>query len=296
MTCYMTPRYDLLYQTDSESEDSSSSDETSTEIETSKDISGSEKSVKNKKKRQHKKTKKNFQKTTESDKNTQTEKDSTNQIEKDELLNREKFQPPQQQQKVRQNITSTYSGAVNRKAEKILILTDSMLKTLRMREFNRLLKGKGIAYLKPFPGAKAKQLNHHSIPILEEDTYDSTVIHVGINDFLKCSNGMPNITKVVEDIVDIGLNCRNYNIGNIFVSSIVYCEKVDNELIVSLNKKLHEECVKNGFVFIDNEEVSSYDLWSDGVHMVESGKSIVANNIIDSVKNFLGFRNHPIGN
>ena len=128
---------------------------------------------------------------------------------------------------------------------------------------------------------------------MEEDTYDSTVIHVGINDFLKCSNGMPNITKVVEDIVDIGLNCRNYNIGNIFVSSIVYCEKVDNELIVSLNKKLHEECVKNGFVFIDNEEVSSYDL---RVLMVESGKSIKANNIIDSVKNFLGFKNPPIGN
>ena len=201
---------------------------------------------------------------------------------------------PVQQQKVKQNITSTYSRVLNNKSESILVLSDSMLKRLRMREFNRLLKGKGIAYLKAFPGAKAKQLKHHSIPILEENSYDSAVLHVGINNFLKNPN--EEIENVVNDIIDLGLNCRNYNIGNIFISGVVYCEKVDYEIIVNLNKRLHEECVKNGFHFIDNEEVSRYDLWKDGVHMVESGNSIVANNIIDTIKIFLGFRNHPMRN
>ena len=65
----------------------------------------------------------------------------------------------------------TYSGAVSNKPNNILILSDSMLNTLRMSEFNKYLE-KGIAHLKAFPGSKAQGLNHHSILILQEYEYD----------------------------------------------------------------------------------------------------------------------------
>ena len=55
---------------------------------------------------------------------------------------------------LRQKIRPTYSGAVSNKPKNILILSDSMLKTLRMREFNNHLE-EGIAHLKPFPGSKS---------------------------------------------------------------------------------------------------------------------------------------------
>ena len=61
----------------------------------------------------------------------------------------------------------------------VVIFTDSMLKSLRMREFNKNLNG-GITHLKLFPGSKAKQMDHHVIPILKEHQYDVAVIHVGI--------------------------------------------------------------------------------------------------------------------
>ena len=38
------------------------------------------------------------------------------------------------------------------------------------------------------------------------------------------------------------------------------------------------------------------DLWKDGVNMVESGKCLVANNLICPLNNFLGLRNHPVSN
>lgn len=53
-----------------------------------------------------------------------------------------------------------------------------------MKEFNRYLNG-GIAYLKLFPGSKAKQLDHCTIHSLEEHKYDAAVIHIWINDLLK---------------------------------------------------------------------------------------------------------------
>ena len=50
---------------------------------------------------------------------------------------------------------------------------------------------------------------------------------------------------------------------------------------------------KNGFYFIDNSPVTERDLRKDGVHLVESGKCLVANNFICHLNNFLGLRNHP---
>ena len=39
-----------------------------------------------------------------------------------------------------------------------------------------------------FPGAKAKQLNHHATVVLAQHQYDSAIIHVGINDLLNGSS------------------------------------------------------------------------------------------------------------
>ena len=47
-----------------------------------------------------------------------------------------------------------------------------MLRSLSMKEFNKNLNG-GIAHLKPSPGSKAKQMDHHAIPILKEHQYDA---------------------------------------------------------------------------------------------------------------------------
>ena len=53
-----------------------------------------------------------------------------------------------------------------------------------MGELNHHING-GKVHLKSFPGSKTKQLNHHTIPILEEHQHDAAAIHVGINDLLK---------------------------------------------------------------------------------------------------------------
>ena len=45
-----------------------------------------------------------------------------------------------------------YSGAVSNKPKNVLILSDSLFKTLRMREFKNHLE-EGIAHLKAFAGS-----------------------------------------------------------------------------------------------------------------------------------------------
>ena len=50
------------------------------------------------------------------------------------------------------------------------------------------------------------------------------------------------------------------------------------------------------FFFIDNSAVAQRGLWKDRVHMVESGKCLVANNSICHLNIFLELRKHLIWN
>ena len=46
-------------------------------------------------------------------------------------------------------------------------------------------------------------------------------------------------------------------------------------------------CIIYGFHFVDNGAVSKCDLWKDDIHLLETGKVIIANNFISSINYFL---------
>ena len=78
---------------------------------------------------------------------------------------------------------STFSSAVTRKRNKVVVFSHSMLKNFKIGEFNSFME-KGEVLLKAFPRVKARQLNHHTIPLLEDNIYDATAIHAGMNKLL----------------------------------------------------------------------------------------------------------------
>ena len=87
-----------------------------------------------------------------------------------------------------------------------------------MGEFDCYIKG-GKVHLKSFPRLKAKQLNHHTIPILKERQYDAAVIHVRITDLLKRKPYL-SVDSICDDILEITLRCRNHNTGKVFIPSV----------------------------------------------------------------------------
>ena len=72
------------------------------------------------------------------------------------------------------------------KKKEVVVSTDSILKTLRMGKFSSCINGAN-AQLKSFPGCKAMQVDHHTIPILQEQYNDAAQIH-GINDLFNSSS------------------------------------------------------------------------------------------------------------
>ena len=76
----------------------------------------------------------------------------------------------------------------------MVLFTDSILKILSMDKFNSCINGANFQ-LKSFSGCKAKQLDHHTIAILQEQY--ATPIHVEINYLLNCSS-----KECVDEICD----------------------------------------------------------------------------------------------
>ena len=125
-------------------------------------------------------------------------------------------------------------------------------------------------------------MNHHTIPILEEHQYDAATIHVEINDLLKRVPNNLTVDSICNDILEITLRCCNHNSGEVFISSVAYSSTVSHELTQQLNYLLYSRCKERGYKFIDNGAVSKKDLWTDGIHLLNSGKTKIANNLINS--------------
>ena len=52
-----------------------------------------------------------------------------------------------------------------------------------------------------------------------------------------------------------------------------------------VNFLLKQICEENGYFFIDNSNIEIRDLWKDGIHLIESGKTKLAENFIYFLNN-----------
>ena len=64
-----------------------------------------------------------------------------------------------------------------------------------MDECNSYING-GDVHLKPFPGCRATQLEHHTIPILQEKQYDPAEIYVGAKRIVNLTTKSTDAQKV----------------------------------------------------------------------------------------------------
>ena len=124
---------------------------------------------------------------------------------------------------------------VSRKKKKIVIFSDTILKNLRMGEFNSFVKEDEV-YLKAFPGAKANQLNYQTIPVIQGNNYDLAAVHVDISDLLSSNK---SVNDICRDVISTGLRWRSINIRKVFISSIAYSSKIKLSMMNADEMVLH---------------------------------------------------------
>ena len=72
--------------------------------------------------------------------------------------------------------------------------------------------------------------------------------------------------------------CRNYGVNNIFLSGIVFTTRVSLDILIQVHNKILNFCNTNGLFFIDNRNIRADCLYKDGLHLIDKGKIVLANN------------------
>ena len=77
------------------------------------------------------------------------------------------------------------------------------------------------------------------------------------------------------DIINIANHCKNFGVKQSIVSDLTLTTRLNASFIYQLNNSNKVLCQKHGYRFIDNSNISSENLWQDGLHLNNSGKSIL---------------------
>ena len=164
--------------------------------------------------------------------------------------------------------TDAVYGNVKNDTHKIIMFTDSIPRGIWMRKFNQCTDA--IARLKRFPGVTSKELAHYVIPTLKEESFLSALIRVGINDILRDQSELKQ-QLILQNIMKIAHQCKDHEVKEIILSSVVTTGRVNADVIIHFNKSLNNLCRANGFCFVNNDNISEGNLYKDRLHLLEAG-------------------------
>ena len=173
---------------------------------------------------------------------------------------------------------SKYSDAV-RNGNETFIVGASMVKGIRMKEVNSKLRN-SFAKLRFFLGAILKHLKYYIVFSLIDEIPDRIILHGGRND---ANNKNSTPEKIANEIAHMAMLCRDYVVNDIFISAMI-CRRVKflNKKVKRVNFLLKHICEENGYFFIDNSNIEIRDLWKDGIHLLESCKTKLAENFTEN--------------
>ena len=91
---------------------------------------------------------------------------------------------------------------------------------------------------------------------------------------------------IAESVIDIAKECVQLGVKDVFVSSVTVNTRRSSAFISAVNNILQDKCATHQFHFIDNSNKKKEQLWTDGLHLIGSGKDLLMNIFWRSLNNF----------
>ena len=126
-----------------------------------------------------------------------------------------------------------------------------------------------------FPGATSNEILHYLDVHLTNSSADAVILHVRVNDLLE-DNSQLRIENLGNNLRSMIEKCHTYGI----ISGLVYTTRIGLPVLERIHEMILHLCNKLGICYIDNINIRMKHLWKDGLHLVESGKVILANNFL----------------
>ena len=169
------------------------------------------------------------------------------------------------------------------KMQRTLIISTSITRGIRDDRFKNCYEG-GCKFHR-IHGGKAKHIKEDIEKNLPSGECSSVILQMGGND-IQDGYYPEKLTSIANTIVETGNVCRKKGAETVFIAGVpVRRYEYTWERCKDLNRQLKELCRDNGFVFIDNSNITHTDhLDYDGVHLNRNGDKLLANNYLDCLR------------
>ena len=142
---------------------------------------------------------------------------------------------------------------------------------------------------KRFPGHTADEMRHYSSKPLNDVRPNQVIIIGGTNDIERDvkPGSTINENQVVEDLMAIGRTAREVGAQKIYVSSVMvrHGHHYRNP-VTRVNNLLQIRCSEEGFIYMDQSDITSSHISMDGVHLNFYGQTILKMNILSCFSSF----------
>ena len=174
----------------------------------------------------------------------------------------------------------------------IVIYSDSIANCYRNNKvrINNSIRSGQIRF-RNSPGTTSGELLNYIDSTLAERNYDTTIVHVGINDIIN-DDSSTKVENLVLNLEKIAIKLKKYEIKNVCLSGLVFTTRVYLPLLNQVNKCVLDICKAHNISFINNDNIIRNDIYSDGLHLLRSGKFLLSNNFIENINNFLEMHTH----
>ena len=106
-----------------------------------------------------------------------------------------------------------------------------------------------------------------------------------MNDLLN-GNSKSNVDNLMSNIHKIVENCKRVGVRNIFLSGLVHTPRVSLPIIERVHSVISNYCRENACFYTGNRNIKGFCFYKDRLHLLESGKNILANNFILNLHKF----------
>ena len=113
----------------------------------------------------------------------------------------------------------------------------------------------------------------------------SVTAHVEINDILRDQSELKQ-QSVLQNIMKIAHQGKDHLVKEIILSSVVASDRGNADVLTHFNESLKNLSRTNGFCFVNNDSILQGNLYKDGLHLLEAGKRILANNFVNGINNY----------
>ena len=180
---------------------------------------------------------------------------------------------------------TTYSKAVSAD-KKNVIISASLTRDIDETEFNHSSEGVKTEFVR-FRGKTINNIKHYMTAHL--DQVDSVMLLAGGNDLPSSEVRKSPVANVVGNLIEAGKKCKHLGVKTVAIGSILPRTHFHYQLYrKETNDLLRKECTKNGFKFIDNNNIILAEhIQRDGVHLNSAGTEILRENFLSYVNNDL---------